>query len=167
MTISRAASYARTIRAHYHQYLEKRGGQDYNPVLDDPHDPRNTRHWTHGMTEGPRQAGCKCVRCAKAARKAAKEEAAKRLDKRLAEHRARLTVLLTQRLLDLDAESAGEIAARVVDGHRVVNKFKATVAYDPLAVRRDLRATRAVPILLLDDDELTVLVEVVIAELGR
>lgn len=153
MDRTRNAPHARSIRAHYRQYLEERDGVDYNPVLDDPDDPRNIRHWAHGMAEGYRQAGCKCRpadcrcapsecectdSCAEAGRRANRAGAELRLETRLASQKVRATMLLA-RMLDLDGDTAATGAAAVVATHRVVSLFRAKVAYSPVAVRLALR----------------------------
>lgn len=170
MAETRNAPYARNQRALYRKHLVKAANNpvldyDYNPALDDPSDPRNPRGWTHGMIEGYRVAGCKCPQCKEIYREVTDQEIANRVANRVANHRALLTVLLAQELPDTTAEQATEGAAVVVATHRVTDRFRAILTYDPVKVRKQLRQWGAPGLLALGDDALTDLVTTMIERL--
>lgn len=122
------------VREHYRAHRVKVDGKWYNPLLDDPNHPDNIRHWTHGTIEGYAQAGCACVPCAAAGRQDTERKEALRLDKRLAEHRARAAVILRGAFDDLPEQAIVDGAELVVSTHHVRQKFNAILTYAQVPV---------------------------------
>lgn len=137
----------RQLRAHYRQFLQTRDGRPYNPVLDDPNDERNPRHWTHGIVDGGTQAGCGCEPCRAAVKERNEAQKKDRLENRHATQKAIITGILTEYLPELqgaetDQPTANALAAaveRVHSVHRVVNRFRALIAYDRPALASAVR----------------------------
>lgn len=122
------------VRQHYHGHRTKVDGKWYNPLLDDPNDPDNVRHWAHGTVDGYAQAGCLCEPCSAASREYTRHKEALRLDRRLAEHRVRVAVILRDAFYGLPAQAITDGAELVVSTHTVRRKFDATLTYAQVPV---------------------------------
>lgn len=117
------------LRDHYRQFLEVRDGRPYNPVLDDPDDPRNKRHWSHGVADGYDVAACRCVLCEEAGSRTNHAKTERRIARRRDELRAIVTDVLVDLLPGLPAEEIDAVAATISEIGRVVNKTTVKIDY--------------------------------------
>lgn len=129
------------VREHYRRFrIKKPGGKWYNPILDDPdrpgeRNPLNTSGFAHGTLAGYRDGGCTyCDPCAAAGRAENQRQERRRLANRLDDHRARVTTLLAGRFPNLSSEVINHGAEVIVSQHRVRQKSKAIVGYEPASV---------------------------------
>ena len=117
------------LRTHYRRFLETRDGRPYNPLLDNPGDPRNLRSLSHGGRDGYDLGGCRCDPCDEAGRGANRAMTERRIARRLDEHKAAIAEVLAARFPALPEEDVQAAAAKVIAIGKVVNKTKARVDY--------------------------------------
>lgn len=129
------------VREHYRRFrIKKPGGKWYNPILDDPdrpeeRNPLNTSGFAHGTLAGYRDGGCTyCDPCAAAGRAENQRQEERRLVNRLDDHRARVAKLLADRFPHLPQGVVTDGAELVVSTHRLRQKSKALLDYQPASV---------------------------------
>jgi hypothetical protein len=138
---SKSARHQAGLREHYRAHrIQRDDGVWVNPLLDDANHPENIRHWTHGTVDGYSQAGCGCNRCASAKRAENDRLAQVAVDRRAAEHRARVTATLCAVLPSVDAQAAAAGAELVVSTHRVRNRKRAILDYQQVPVELAIKA---------------------------
>jgi hypothetical protein len=165
------------LRGHYREFIVMRGGRRYNPVLDNPNDERNIRHWTHGTAdkdfqpgdeieaEGYFQAWCQCQPCTEAGSRVNAQAVERRLEKKLGAKRAQLHQLLTERFPTAGTVEEGTDLVHSV--HRVASRFAAKIVYEPAAVRLALRAWSTAEITAMPDAQLDAVASELSEEMNR